>query len=138
MRKYFPFLFLMLCLFSSCGNKTHKFQTYKISTEDTLQCVQLSSSCLDSLKHSNVDAALKMIHVIKNDTLYPLSVGQKNKLSSKFNLFPVLDYKLTSLSFDEFSGNTIKYRIEFAENAFTYLQFNLIRINGAWFLTITE
>lgn len=113
-------------------------ETYTLNAQDTLQCIDISSACMDSLKHQNIEAALSMIHVVKNDTLYPLYMDQKKKMASKFELFPVLEYKMLALSFDESIGNSVQFRVKFAENAYINMQFNLIKINGSWFLYINE
>lgn len=132
----FP-LFAFLLLYSCVNTKTAE-KPFQITAEDSLQCLNLSISCMDSLKCGNIDGMLDMCHTLKNDTLFPLHSEQKRIFAQRFRLFPVLDYEMTSLNFDEYKGHFVDFRVKFAENSYTNMRFNLVTLDNKWYLVIVE
>lgn len=142
------FIFCLSVGLCSCTGNTGKSKAESLnldlSEEDTVKVVQLSKACMDSLKCGNLDAAVKMLGSVSDDTLVPLSPDKVAKMRLKFQSFPVLDYELESLEFDMIKGNLVRYRVKFAEGEegtearplYTSFIFAPVRVDKEWFLTI--
>ena len=109
MRRETLVLFLLVVFaFVSCnGNKkesqvkTHEQQEpFIMTSQDTLDVVALSDSCMRCLKNGELESAIGLLYTYKNGTLSSIDNQQIINTKKRFSIFPVLDYSLVYMSFE--------------------------------------
>jgi hypothetical protein len=154
MRKllYFTLVSAFILIAASCGNKpksrideTIDFRS-SLTEADTVQMLKLCDDCMELLKNKDIDGALAMLneYVDSTNTVQPLTDITRAKYNRIFNMFPVLEYKLSGYSFVLEGLNDVKYTIKFAEEEHpekngepkTSFMFNPVKIDGQWYLTV--
>lgn len=152
-KHFFYFAIFALIMLSACSEQkkekaltAHEKFISELTAQDTLDILNLSNACMDTLKLGNVDAAIKMLYVIRNDSLIRVPDYKEKELRQKFKLFPVLDYKLEYYAFIDQANNDVKYQIEFFKhnspddktpNTIGFMM-NPVKVDGKWFLTLKE
>ena len=117
-----------------------------LTAEDTAQMLNLSRSCMDTLKAGHIDEALQMLYVMRDGKAIPLPAEKEQQLRKNFKYFPVIDYTLDYYTFSNVDNNDVKFRIEFFKhtgpddktpNTIGFM-FNPVKIDGTWYLTVKE
>ena len=111
-----------------------------------LNGVDISRSCMDTLKAGNIDEALKMLFILRDGKAIPLPAEKEQQLRKKFKYFPVVDYKLDYYSFSSTDNNDVKFQIEFFKHTSSDdhtpntigFMFNPVKIDGVWYLAVKE
>lgn len=147
------FILLLSYLLFACGRKETKerMKTYadaekefvsSLTKKDSITILEMSQKCMDSLKVGNVEAALRMLYVIKENAVVKLTGEDEEDLKKHFCTFPVVDYHLEYFSFSTQGCNDLKYKIEFIRKgangstpAIAFM-FNPVKIDGIWYLCI--
>lgn len=153
-KKDLLYIFVLLavsCFLSSCAEKK-KQSTPKekflmgLTAEDTAQVLNISRSCMDTLKAGNIDEALKMLYIMRDGKAVSLPAEKEQQLRKNFKYFPVVDYKLDYYSFSSTDNNDVKFQIEFFKhtgpddhtpNTIGFM-FNPVKIDGVWYLVVKE
>lgn len=154
-KSLFGILFCMaiVCGAISCENKkAAKSMENKenfvstLTATDTTTVLNLATQCMNFLKANQTEEALQMMYSMVDNRPMPISEEQKQKLNSKFKMFPVLQYALDSYKFTSETNNVIKYKFEFfihkdqndkTPNTIGFM-FVPVRVDGKWYLTIPE
>lgn len=144
---------ILVCGTISCVNKqdskstdTSKSYAGTLTAADTTAVLNLANQCMELLKGNYIEEALQMMHSTVDGKPISLSETQKQKLNSKFRMFPILKYTLEGYNFTSETNNIVRYKSVFfvckEENGQTPntigVVFVPIRIGGKWYLTIPE
>lgn len=147
----FIFVLIVSCCLCSCGGKKKATTSQEeflmgLTAEDTAQILNLSRSCMDTLKGGHIDEALQMLYVMRDGKAIPLPAEKEQQLRKNFKFFPVIDYSLDYYTFSNADNNDVKFRIEFFKhsgpddktpNTIGFM-FNPVKIDGTWHLTVKE
>lgn len=143
---------VLICGMTSCGNKKRvKAESQEsfvctLTAADTTEVLNLATQCMEFLKGNQTEEALQMMYFIVDGKPTHLADNQKQKLNSKFRMFPVLQYALDGYNFSSETDNLVKYKIVFfirsdeddkTPNTIGFM-FVPVRIDGKWYLTIPE
>ncbi len=123
--------------------ETKEAFTSTLTAADTATVMNMADRCMKLLKENNAEEALQMLFTMdENGKPVPLSDEQKQKLNSRFKLFPVLEYELVNFSFTSEENNDMKYKIIFDKSSEAPstigFMFNPIKIDGEWHLMLKE
>lgn len=131
-KKFRNFTLLMLaCLMmpflmavTSCGsdkkNKNVEFDSINIITkEDTTRVFDMTKKFMEAMKNNQVDTALNMLRIIKNDSVQRLNDEELARMRKQFSLFPVLDYEIVISHFQNRDSADATYRYRFMDNPTT-------------------
>lgn len=147
------FTLLLACILFSCGQKETKerMKTYgdaekefiaTLTREDSIKVLNLARICMDSLKSGNIESALRMLYVVKENHVLPLGGEDLKETREHFQRFPVVDYQLDYFTFSTQGCNDLKYRIKFSRKdkkgnipAIAFM-FNPVKIDNRWYLCI--
>lgn len=148
-----PLLLAAICL-SACKDKKDQPQptekaifTASLTAQDTTDVLNLSETCMQTLKAGKVEEALAQLYLWDDSTkaVKPLDEAKKQELRKTFKLFPVLDYSLAHFTFSTQGLNDVKYNIVFFEkeaddptpNTIGFM-FNPVKVDGKWYLSVKE
>lgn len=117
-----------------------------LTADDTTQMLKICNDCMDTLKAGRVEEALKVIYAADSvKGAVPLTPEQKQELRNTFRLFPVIDYRMVSFTFNTSGLNDVKYEIKFFEKEegdptpnMTAFMFNPVKHDGKWYLTVKQ
>lgn len=147
------FTLLLAFILFSCGQKEAKehMKTYgdaekefiaALTKEDSIKVLEQARICMDSLKSGNIESALRMLYVVKENHVLPLGGKDLKETREHFQHFPVVDYNLDYFTFSTQGCNDLKYRIKFTEKdekgnvpAIAFM-FNPVKIDNRWYLCI--
>ena len=111
---------------------------------DTTTVIDKANLCLQDLKEGKIDDALDMLYYVNSEgELKKIDQEEREVLTKRFELFPVLTYKLETFAFADKGDNLVKYSTTFfekkpgekASNVIS-LVFNPIKYKGEWYLTL--
>lgn len=149
-------LFFLLVLAACSGKKdrakeeviipdSRKDMTMVRSSKDTAEIMKLADNFLSCLKSKDIDGALKQLYMVEHNTAKPLNPERRNKLEKMLSAIPVEDYKIDQVFLYSDSDTEVRYTVEMFKRPQGSNQPNTIkgalfpcRVNGAWFLTISE
>lgn len=141
--KYCWIIFLC-CVVIACNNSKKQQENKGLfSKEDTTEVIRLATEYLEHLKNKDFDNAIKMLHLVKGDSIYSLSTEEQENLMQQYMSFPVLSYNIENLYLTGVRSTEIVYRIEFFEkqekdkrpNTLKF-RLNPQRINNVWYLSV--
>jgi len=122
-----------------------KDMTMVRSAKDTAEIMKLADDFLQSLKHKDIDGALKQLYTVEHNTAKQLTPERRNKLEKMLSAIPVEDYKIDQVFLYSDSDTEVRYSVEMFKKPEGSNQPNTIkgalfpcRVNGSWFLTISE
>lgn len=125
--KYILFLGMGILLFSCKGNKKEasvgaetdpRVDVNMVRTkQDTLTLHALATAYLDLLKQKDFDQALQMLFEQSGDSVVPLSETGRKEQAVLYKNFPVVDYKIESLSLYSETDTELRYTVTLFEKA---------------------
>ena len=143
-----------LCIVSSCSNKKAKksrnmqIEEFRstLTASDSTNMLNLCNNAMELLKANKIEDVVSKLYLYNDSTkeVKPLSEEIAKRYTSKFKMFPVLDYKLQYYSFMLEGCNDVRYEVVFAKSEdagtdkdpVTAYMFNPVKIDGEWKLCV--
>lgn len=141
-----------ICLISSCHKKpqTREEQIEEFRSEltatDTVTMLKLADEAMEQLKAKKIEQVLSSLYSYDDSTkeVTPFTSEQVKRYTSRFKMYPVLDYHRVYYTFMLEGCNDVKYEVVFAtaeqtgtgKPATTMFMFNPVKIDGEWKLCL--
>ena len=116
----------------------------EMTTNDTAAVKQLVTQYLDLLKDGQLEQAVDMLNILKEEKIAPLPERQRQDQLMVLKAFPVYSYQIDRYSFYKETDSEVSYYItvqdpaKFAEPAKMNLMIRPVRENGKWYLTLAN
>ena len=148
--KSFSFIFLALSLFFVCcgrekASSENEESGENLTTEQTSLAVTKATEVMNLLQKNEIAQALDLLYVLNSDgEPVKLSDQEKEAYTERFEMFPVLSYKLEKVNFDSWDNNLIDFSTEFykaekqGEPNRIAVVFNPFYKNGEWYMSLKD
>ncbi len=130
---------------SSCGKKNPMDTVPELTKTDTTEVIKLTEEYLEHVKNKEYDEAIAMLHEFTLKEINQLSPEKDSIIRIQQKMFPVIDYELTDMKFENSRKVRITYAVEFFEKDpddkipnTIKLTFAPQRIAHVWYLALVE
>lgn len=139
----------IILLAGACSRKaqSESEESYGVSDNDSLSILSNTEEIMKSFQEEHFDEALSKLYVFNSSdtTVSPLPDETVAQLRNRSRIFPVKDFKVKEAVFKEPLYNVIVYDVIFGEPSpdncevpITKMAFNVININGNFYVTIMD
>lgn len=138
-------------LLVACGGRKHVQQresdlpVFEFTQTDTSTINTLAEVFVTELISNNYEGAADLLRVVRNDSIYPLSLDQRNGYTKAMRALPIVGCSLRELKLYSDRDNELRIALMLSENAnpetgegCVNFFLNPVEQDGQWYLTLRD